>query len=251
MTVKGSVAELQWLNDLATKGWLLQRVQGNWYTFERTTAHYRIFSEYVPTAIETDLMMGDKLFKLLATVPLAHQGIQVVYTGSTVAAMTRIQMVARNAALQLKLTVALRSKWLNLLNSWVLIGLIGLVGLLVSGVQWADWYALLVSLIAILPVIKIGRLHKQVVTLRVQTQQYEDAWRPTMHVFLHHATALDLGQFDALGDWTLVGHSNQGDYWYDLRTLLNQREIQQALHQKLNDSVSVAVVSWLGLATIN
>ncbi|KLD56933.1 hypothetical protein WP50_37420 [Lactiplantibacillus plantarum] len=97
------------------------------------------------------------------------------------------------------------------------------------------------------------RLQNQISQLRRDTEQYDGAWMPTMHVFVSALTAdLDTEEpaLKSLGRWTLVGHSKKGQYWYDLQTLANAAEIKQTLRPFVATDTNVNVLSWLGLAPL-
>nr|WP_236039296.1 hypothetical protein [Lactiplantibacillus plantarum] len=113
---------------------------------------------------------------------------------------------------------------------------------------------LLVGLLAVLGLYRTAhRLQNQISQLRRDTEQYDGAWMPTMHVFVSALTAdLDTEKpaLKSLGRWTLVGHSKKGQYWYDLQTLANATEIKQTLRPFVATDTNVNVLSWLGLAPL-
>mgnify|MGYP004711601347 CR=1 FL=1 len=80
--IKGSQQEVEWLNRLAAKRYLLTRICGNWYQFKRVATAYRVFSEYVPQDVATAMVQEGTAFKVLATIQLQDPDVQVVYTGS-------------------------------------------------------------------------------------------------------------------------------------------------------------------------
>ncbi|WP_236684101.1 hypothetical protein [Lactiplantibacillus plantarum] len=64
------------------------------------------------------------------------------------------------------------------------------------------------------------------------------------------STELDTEKVAGLVAWAYVGKDHHGMYWYDLKTLASAAEIKQSLQPIVGDSVSVSIVSWLGLAPI-
>lgn len=254
MMIKGSKEELQWLNKQAQRGWLLSGVRGNWYEFQATTKRYRLFSEYVTPDVATEMAGRDPIFELLARAQLKDPAIQVIYTGSTQPEVQKARVNSTDAQMQLKLALALRGHLLNVMNIVLFSGL-GLAIILIFTnlfpVSMTTPYLVVWLGCAYIPARAAARIHRQSNALRVQTQQYDGAWKPTMHVFLKNMSAeLDLEKVAELGDWTLVGHDKKGFYWYDLHTLASTTEIKQTLQPVVGPDVDVTVMSWLGLAPI-
>ncbi|AVK64302.1 hypothetical protein C5Z26_09330 [Lactobacillus sp. CBA3606] len=255
--IKGSATELTWLNKMAQKGWLLAGIKGNWYQFTATTAHYRLFSEYVSTEVVPTLTSEAAIFEILATVPLkATPKMQVIYTGSTQPDIQHARVDQQDAQIQLKIVLGMRAHQLNLMNIAVYAGLLMVIALIFSlGVQQSDtviWPVIFIWLALIgFRVLRAKKLQRVANQLRVRTQNYDGAWKPTMHIFLKKMPAdLDVEKVASLGDWMLVGNDKQGTYWYDLHTLASEAEIRTALKPVLPAGVTVYVMSWLGLAPI-
>lgn len=253
-TIKGSTQELHWLNRQAQRGRLLQQVRGNWYQFKPTTAQYQVFSEYVTRTVVTTIAAQNTPFIILTTVQLAKPEIQVIYTATKRAPLQGMRVDRQDAPLQLKIALAQRGHLLNLMNIRLVVGLVFAVILIylnVLGDDAASWCMLGWLIFTFYPAWQASRIHKQVNALRVITQQYDDAWRPTMHVFLKNMpTELDTEKVASLGYWQYVGQDHRGMYWYDLRTLTSATEIKETLQPIVGDSVTISIVSWLGLAPI-
>lgn len=254
--IKGSASELTWLNKLAAKGWLLTRVHGNWYDFEQTAAHYRIFSEYVPNELAPTLAAHEQVFKILATVPLTVAEVQVVYTGSSESDMQQPRVDRQDAPLQLKIALALRTHDLNVMNVFFFVGLVFIISAIFltnDGIPDVVGEVILNSwlLIAVILAVRAIRVHFDVARLRRETQNYDGAWMPTKHVFLKHLAAdLETEKIDSIGTWQLVGHDKKGFYWYDVRSLASDIEIRDAVKAIVPAETTVNVVGALGLAPI-
>lgn len=251
--VKGSPQELTWLNRLAQKGWLFTAVHGGWYEFKAVTATYRIFTEYVPVDVATETT-PQSVFQLLTTVTLNQPAVQVVYSASQHDPLKQADLTLLNDEdTQLKATLGLRSKLLSLADGWT-IGSVILITILLAifrgnGPAWlfkaivGVWFVVCAWL-----VIQILRVHRPAKRLRARLQDYDGAWRPTMHVFLTNMSApLDLDQVGSLGNWRLVGQSKKGAYWYDVQTNASQAEIKQVVQPVVGADVKVDVMSFLGL----
>jgi len=254
--IKGSSTELSWLNKQAAKGWLLTRVHGNWYDFEKTTAHYRIFSEYVPNELAPTLANHEQVFKILATTPLTVADVQVMYTGSPEPKMQQPRVDRQDAPLQLKIALAMRTHDLNVMNVFFFVGLVFIITAIfvtkdsipdnIGELMLSIWL-LIVAVLAIRAI----KVHAIVARLRRQTQNYDGAWMPTKHVFIKHLTTeLETEKVASLGSWQLVGHDKKGFYWYDIRTLASDTEIQNAVKAIVPTEATVSVVGMLGLAPI-
>ncbi|AVK61736.1 hypothetical protein C5Z25_08070 [Lactobacillus sp. CBA3605] len=254
--IKGSATELTWLNKMAQKGWLLAGITGNWYQFTATKAHYRLFSEYVNTEVVTALTGKPAIFEILATVPLKAPKMQVIYTGSTQPEVQQARVDQQDAQIQLKIVLGMRAHQLNLMNIAIYAGLVIIIALLfIMGVQRFDSVfgpIILIELALIgFRALRAKKLQRVANQLRVRTQNYDGAWKPTMHIFLKKMPAdLDVEKLASLGDWMLVGNDKKGTYWYDLHTLASEAEIRAALKPVLPAGVTVNVMSWLGLAPI-
>jgi len=254
--IKGSSKELTWLNKLAAKGWLLTQVHGNWYDFDRTTAHYRIFSEYVPNELVPTLAAHEQVFKVLAAAPLAVAAVQVVYTGSSAPKMQQPRVNRQDAPLQLKIAVAMRAHDLNVMNVFFFVGLVFIITAIFltnDGIPNAVGEVILDTwlLIVVILAIRAIRVHFDVSRLRRETQNYDGAWLPTKHVFLKKLPAeLETEKIDSIGTWQLVGHDKKGFYWYDVRTLASESEVRAAVKTIVPAETTVTVVGTLGLAPI-
>jgi len=252
--IKGSEQELKWLNQMAQRGRLLQKVRGNWYQFKATAEKYRLFSEYVTADVATEIQGEDSPFEELTTLQLNDPDVQVIYTGSTRVTMQQTRVDHHDASLQLKIALAQRGHFLNIMNAIIFVGLGLLIVLIFTNnisENLGGLYVLLWILIGGHPALQASRIHQQSNALRVITQQYDDAWRPTMHVFLKHMPGdLDTEKLASLGAWDFVGKDHKGMYWYDLRTLASEAEIKQAVEAVVDTDVTVTIVSWLGLAPL-
>ncbi|MDG6769458.1 hypothetical protein ACEWFP_11760 [Lactiplantibacillus plantarum] len=253
MAVKGSEQELRWLNQQAQRGQLLRRIRGNWYQFQKTATRYQVFSEYVSGNVATEIDDQHTPFELLTRLQLTKPAVQVIYTGTAQTELQGARVDRQDAPLQLKIALAQRGHLLNVMNIRLVVGLILAVIVISLNVSdnVASWGMLAWLLFTFYPAWQASRLHKQANALRVIMQQYDDAWRPTMHVFLKNmSTELDTEKVAGLGAWAYVGKDHHGMYWYDLKTLASAAEIKQSLQPIVGDSVSVSIVSWLGLAPI-
>ncbi|BDZ29670.1 hypothetical protein RA086_00665 [Lactiplantibacillus sp. WILCCON 0030] len=254
--IKGSAPELTWLNKLAADGWLLTQINGNWYKFERTTAHYRILSEYVPNEVAETLTTHEHVFKVLTKVPLTVAKAQVVYTGSLHPQLQQSRVDHQDAPLELKIAVATRLRYLNEMDIALFMGLVIIIGSIIVtkdgipdavGDSMISIWVLCVAFFAM----QSAKVHTIVARLRRETQNYNGAWRPTNHVFLEHLPAdLDLEKVASLGEWRLVGHDKKGSYWYDVQSLASEIEIRDAVMAIAPKGTTVKVVSFLGLAPI-
>ncbi|MFC6200297.1 hypothetical protein ACFP1L_00135 [Lactiplantibacillus nangangensis] len=254
--IKGSASELIWLNRLAQKGWVITKVHGNWYDFKRTNAHYRIFSEYVPNEIATDMATAhDQIFQVLASVPLAVAPVQVVYSGSTRDEVAQTRVEQHNAPLELKIALAMRSHQLNVMNTFFFVGLAFIIiallithGAIPNEIQ--SWIGTIWLTITAVLALRSSHSHRIARQLRQETQNYDGAWRPTMHVFLKpFLSDLDTDKLASLGHWHLVGHG-KNVYWYDLETLASDEEVRQSVKKIVPADVTVTVMTSLGLAPI-
>lgn len=252
--IKGSAAELNWLNAMVKKGWLLADVHGSRYDFTPTTTNYRLFTEYVPVDVETTATTN-AVFTVLATATLKQPAIKVLYTGTTdPKLLAGIGTVTKDDPLQLKVALGLRNHLWNLVNVWTLgwvvaftVMLMVLVGIQAPG--WAFVVGPIIWLIGVvLGISQIVPIHRQVRQLRRQLQDYDDAWRPTWHIFLYKMPAApDLTPIEDLGAWRLVGQDHHGTYWYDLQTMGNEATIREALQPLLPPHTEIRILSNLGL----
>lgn len=254
VSVKGSASERRWLNRRAQHGWKLTAIHGNWYRFAKTTAKLQIFSEYVPSKLAVPPGSARGPFEVLVTCPINEPDVVVLYSAAAKAThLIKGKVDNGDATLQLKVALALRAHQLNLMNIFFIGGLaivatLGFKGILVEPAL--DWTIALWLAISLCPLLVALRAHRQVVRLRLRTQQYQDAWKPTQHVFLSHMTQeLDVERVKDLGEWTLVGHG-KNVYWYDVRTLASLAEIKQALRPVVGPDVEISVLSFLGLGPI-
>lgn len=259
--IKGSEQELAWLNAQANRRYLLTAIRGNWYQFKKVATRYRIFSEYVPQAVVADLNKHNSVFKVLAKVQVQEPDIQIVYTGSDQPALQQKTVTSGNPKVRLQVALHLRDQAMNTINVSLYAGVFVwgpfLILILRQGNTDLIGVWILLLLIGILAVLGLYRtannLQKQISQLRRDTEQYDGAWLPTMHVFVKGLSAeldTEVPTLKSLGRWTLVGHSKQGLYWYDLQTLATTSEIKQALQPFVSTDTSVDVLSWLGLAPV-
>ncbi|MFC6182392.1 hypothetical protein [Lactiplantibacillus daowaiensis] len=252
--IKGSEAELKWLNQLAKRGWLLKQVRGSRYDFVATTDHYRLFTEYVPVDVDTTVGTS-QLFKVLAIVTLKKPVIQVVYSGTTAPELQSTPVdTTTDDQLRLKVAIGLRERWLNLANIWTLSWVVALtlIIMLLVALQAPPWTYSIGPWIWLLgtlwELLKAHQVHRQVRQLRLRARDNDGAWQPTMHVFLRHMpTTPDLKAVADLGVWSFVGEDHKGTYWYDLRTPASVDEIKQALRPLVPPEAQINVMSWLGL----
>ncbi|WP_301703495.1 hypothetical protein [Lactiplantibacillus plantarum] len=259
--IKGSEQELAWLNAQAQRRYLLMAIHGNWYQFKKVPTIYRVFSEYVPQAIAADMSNSNSAFQVLAQVQVQQPDVKIVYTGSDQPALQQTTMAPIDPKVRLQVALQLRDQAMNTINLSLYAGVVvwGLFLILILHQGDTDligvWMLmLLVGLLAVLGLYRTAhRLQNQISQLRRDTEQYDGAWMPTMHVFVSALTAdLDTEEpaLKSLGRWTLVGHSKKGQYWYDLQTLANAAEIKQTLRPFIATDTNVNVLSWLGLAPL-
>ncbi|AYC72640.1 hypothetical protein Nizo1840_2749 [Lactiplantibacillus plantarum] len=259
--IKGSEQELAWLNAQAQRHYLLMTIHGNWYQFKKVPTIYRVFSEYVPQAIAADMSNGNSAFQVLAQVQVQQPDVQIVYTGSDQPALQHTTMAPTDPKVRLRVALQLRDQAMNTINLSLYAGVVvwGLFLILLLHQGDKDligvWMLLLlVGLLAVLGLYRTAhRLQNQISQLRRDTEQYDGAWMPTMHVFVSALTAdLDTEEpaLKSLGRWILVGHSKKGQYWYDLQTLASATEIKQTLRPFVATDTNVNVLSWLGLAPL-
>ncbi|WP_272524776.1 hypothetical protein [Lactiplantibacillus plantarum] len=259
--IKGSEQELAWLNAQAQRRYLLMAIHGNWYQFKKVPTIYRVFSEYVPQAIAADMSNSNSAFQVLAQVQVQQPDVQIVYTGSDQPALQQTTMAPTDPKIRLQVALQLRDRAMNTINLSLYAGVVvwGLFLILILHRGDTDligvWMLmLLVGLLAVLGLYRTAhRLQNQISQLRRDTEQYDGAWMPTMHVFVSALTAdLDTEKpaLKSLGRWTLVGHGKKGQYWYDLQTLANATEIKQTLRPFVATDTNVNVLSWLGLAPL-
>lgn len=259
--IKGSEQELAWLNAQAQRRYLLMAIHGNWYQFKKVPTIYRVFSEYVPQAIAADMSNSNSAFQVLAQVQVQQPDVQIVDTGSDQPALQQTTMAPTDPKIRLQVALQLHDQAMNTINLSLYAGVVvwGLFLILILHQGDTDligvWMLmLLVGLLAVLGLYRTAhRLQNQISQLRRDTEQYDGAWMPTMHVFVSALTAdLDTEKpaLKSLGRWTLVGHSKKGQYWYDLQTLANAAEIKQTLRPFVTTDTNVNVLSWLGLAPL-
>lgn len=254
--IKGSATELVWLNRLAQKGWVLTKVHGNWYDFKKTNAHYRIFSEYVPNEVAADMAAAhDQVFQVLASTPLVVAPVQVVYSGSTRAEVAQTRVEQHNAPLELKIALAIRSHQLNVVSTFFYTGLVFIIiAIFVTHdaipYEVQSWMGTIWLVITAVLALRSSRSHRIARQLRQETQNYEGAWQPTMHVFLKpFLTDLDTDKLESLGHWHLVGHG-KNVYWYDVETEASDAEVRQSVQKVVPANVTVTVVTSHGFAPI-
>lgn len=254
--IKGSEQELKWLNKLAKRGWCLAGIHGNWYRFKHVRTTFRIFSEYVPSELVTEITKATQIFQVLATVQVKKPDIQVVYTGSDQPEVIQTQVSPGDPKMRLDVALGMRDKAMNTINLLIFLGVV-FFGALIFMMQNGNQLLMiqLYMLVGIYVLFRFWRsaknLQQQIVVLRRETRDYDGAWMPTMHVYIEPLTAeLDTEALKSLGRWRLVGHSRKGGYLYDLQTLASESEIKQVLRPVVLNEATVNVVSWLGLAPI-
>ena len=259
--IKGSEQELKWLNALATRHYLLTEIRGNWYHFKQVDTTYRVFSEYVAHPVAAMIGETKGAFKVLAQVTVTDSDVQIVYTGSDQPVPQTTTLTSGDPQVRLQVALHIRDQAMNTINLSLYAGVFvwGLLLVLICQQGATDlmglWMLfLLVGLWAVLRLYRTAHsLQAQIDQLRRDTQQYDGAWMPTMHVFITTLTTeLDVEDpaLKSLGRWTLVGHSQQGLYWYDLQTLASESEIRTSLRPFVLTDAKVNVLSWLGLAPV-
>ncbi|MCT0162305.1 hypothetical protein [Lactiplantibacillus pentosus] len=259
--IKGSEQELTWLNSLAARHHLLTGIHGNWYQFKKVEPTYRVFSEYVAQDVSTTVTDRNSAFQVLTTVPVKGANVDVIYTGSDQPSLQQTKLAPSDPQMRLKVALQLRDQAMNTINLSLYAGVIvwGLFLVFLIQRQQLDllgpWLLLLlVGLLAILGLYRIsGRLQSQISQLRRETEQYDGAWMPTMHVFVSPLAAeldVEVPELKSLGRWTLVGHDKRGKYWYDVQTLASTAEIKQVIQSVTADQVHIDIFSWLRLAPV-
>ncbi|MFC6181079.1 hypothetical protein [Lactiplantibacillus daowaiensis] len=251
--LKGSAAEQRWLSRQAQHGWQLTAIDGYRYQFTAMTQPQVLRAEYVPA---TTVRAMTDLFAGLVTYQFKQPAVAVVY--APVNATARV--VTADASQRLAVYRHARDVAINWLNGWV-VGLWLLMCAAVIGSAQGQssviWTTLLVGGLSIAAVLMlIGMLvgghaaltcHRQVRALIQQTGDTKNTWQPTFHIFFQHqAQVPDTEKLAPLGKWLLTMHNQQGDYWFDVRTSLNQHELQTEL-KKVMQHQDFKVVSWLGL----
>ncbi|RRK10888.1 hypothetical protein D1831_04845 [Lactiplantibacillus garii] len=258
--IKGSKQELAWLNRMAQRHYLLVDIWNSWYHFKRVTTTYHLFSEYVPTDLVPEMAKANQMFKVLATYEVSNPDIQVVYTGTDQTVST--QVTPGDPQMRLKVGLRMRDQALNTVNVTIysVVGFWAVLLFLVISQGGSNldtgmtlWF--LTIMIAGVAVFRLyhsaKKLQDQIVILRRDTNDYDGAWMPTMHVFVSPLTAdLDTSALKSLGRWSLVNRTNKGAYWYDLQTLASEAEIKTSLKPYVEPDSKVSVVSWLGLAPL-
>lgn len=254
--IKGSEQELKWLNKLAKRGWCLAGIHGNWYRFKHVRTTFRIFSEYVPSELVTEITKANRIFQVLATVQVKKPDIQVVYTGSDRPEVIQAQVSPGDLKMRLDVALGMRDKTLNTMNVFIFLG-VGFLGVLPFLLQndnqlvLFQLYILFALCVLLCFWLSAKNLQKQIVILRRETRDYDGAWMPTMHVYIEPLPAeLDTEALKSVGRWRLVGHTRKNGYSYELQTLASESEIKQVLRPVVPSEATVYVVSWLGLAPI-
>ncbi|WP_318767376.1 hypothetical protein [Lactiplantibacillus carotarum] len=257
--IKGSAQELAWLNRLAARKYLLVGIWNSWYHFKRVDQPYRIFSEYVASDLVTEMTKSDHLFKVLATYHVTEPDIQVVYTGTADAAVQKSRVAPGDPEMRLQVGLHMRDQALNTVNVFIysVVAVWGLLLILAlnrgGDVGLSVWGLTLVGagLVVLRLYLAAKQLQKQIVILRRDTNSYDGAWMPTMHVFIDPLKAdLDTAPLKDLGRWSLVGRGKHGTYWYDLQTLASESEIKASIKPYVAPTTQVNVISWLGLAPL-
>ncbi|WP_338209550.1 hypothetical protein [Lactiplantibacillus paraxiangfangensis] len=259
--IKGSKEELAWLNREAKRHYLLVGIWNSWYHFKRVTTTYQIFSEYVSTDFVPELAKANQQFKVLATYEVSNPDIQVVYTGTDQAVVTKV--LPGDPQMRLKVGLRMRDQAMNTVNVvlYSAVAFLGIVMFLVLNIDDANrgenamtiWFfaAVIIGVVVFRLYRAAKQLQDQIVILRRDTENYDGAWMPTMHVFIDPLTTdLDTEALKSLGRWSLVNQTSKGAYWYDLQTLASASDIKASLKPYTTPTTHVSVVSWLGLAPL-
>ncbi len=253
--LKGSAAEVAWLNHQADAGYQLTAIHGCTYQFEATPTAKHVVAEYLP---KTTLDLMTPVFKPFATY-VFHDDLAVVYSPVT----PEQRVVNDDAQYRLAAYRHARDVALNWLNGWVLaIWLLMSAAIVLSSQLQATpllTRILLTSLglgagLIVLGIVIGARAalscHREVCRLIQVTGDDQDTWKPTFHVLFKHQAALpDTEQWADLGQWQLTMQNQQGDYYFDLRTTLSELEIRRTIAKLVADK-DFTVMSWLGLYSI-
>ena len=253
--LKGSAAEVAWLNRQATHGYQLTAIHGLTYQFKAVPRAYQLIAEYLP---QTTFQAMTTVFHPLASYTL-HDDMAVVYS-----AVTPEQRVVNNDQ-QYRLTVYRHARdiALNWLNGWVLVVWLAMSATIVISSQLQATplltRLLLLGLTIGAALMIIGiitgcraaiRCHREVCRLIRVTGDDHEAWKPTFHVLFKHQPAVpDTDCWDDLGQWQLALHNQRGDYYFELKTTLSELEINNTLAQRLSKQ-DFTVMSWLGLYVV-
>lgn len=252
--LKGSAAEIKWLNRQAQRGHKLSGINGNHYQFVEDAQASPVMAEYMPT--KTLAAMAE-MFHPQAQYEFGKPDIAVAY--SPIAPQQR--MVTSDHKYRLKVNREARSQALNWMNGlviaiWLLLSFATILSAKANGSAHAMTaqlgLAMLIGTGLMFVAIAICgraalRAHHQVCELIRLTGDDEDAWKPTFHVIFKHQRDLpDVSRFEALGKWHLSMQNDHGEYFFDLRTNLNEEEIKNALLKMIKQQ-DFTVMSWLGL----
>ncbi|WP_047999060.1 hypothetical protein [Lactiplantibacillus herbarum] len=251
--LRGSIAEVAWLNQQAARGQQLVAIRGLTYQFKSVSTAPQLTAEYLPkTTLQT--MAPD--FQPVASHIFHVDDLAVAYSQIT----ENQRVVTNDEPYRLAVYRHARDVALNWLNGWVLSVWLFISAVIVLSSQ-LQATPLLTRLLLIVLAVSAGamvvgasvavlaavRCHREVCRLIRLTGDDRDAWKPTFHIWFKHQTSTpDTERLEALGTWQLTMHNQRGDYYFDLKTLLSEQEIKQTL-AKLVAQQDFVVMSWLGL----
>lgn len=253
--LKGSAAEVAWLNRQAAWGYQLTAIHGLSYQFKEVPQARQLIAEYMP---QTTLQAMTTVFQPLTSYTF-HDDMAVVY--STVAPKQRV--VNNDQQYRLAVYRHARDVALNWLNGWVLVVWLMMSATIVISSQ-LQATPLLTRLLLLGLALGAGvmvagiivgvrtaiRCHREVCRLIRITGDNHETWKPTFHVlFKHQHAAPDTTCWDDLGSWQLALHNQRGDYYFELKTTLSELEITNTLAQRFSKQ-DFSVVSWLGLYVV-
>ncbi|CAM3240502.1 hypothetical protein [Lactiplantibacillus plajomi] len=251
--LKGSAAETAWLNHQAANGYQLTAVHGLSYQFQPAQNVRSLEAEYLPPEVLQEMQT---VFQPLTTYTFNDDRMAVAYVETPAAKrVVTDDDHYRLAVYRRAREVALN--WMNgaVIGSWLLmcLGLFAGAKLAAAPVITALlWSLFAAGAVTILLAIIIGgtaamRFHRQVKRLIRLTGEDDGTWKPTFHViFKHQSQAPDTEPWAELGSWRMAMQNQHGDYYYNLKTTLNENEIRTALAKMVNQK-DFAVMSWLGL----
>ncbi|AVK64592.1 hypothetical protein C5Z26_10935 [Lactobacillus sp. CBA3606] len=254
--LKGSVAELRWLNRQGQHGWQLTQVSGWRYHFSKQPIVAPILTEYVTTPTLTELVAAAQP---VATYQFDQLGLAVVYFK----AGPQQRTIMTDAPERLIVMRKAREQALNRLNAWavgiwllmcfavILAGQTQLTAALVQRILSGVAVGTVVMLVGIVTgSLTAGRYHRQVRRLIQLTGDDQGTWKPTFHVLFHHQAQMPaVDQLAELGTWQLAMQNKAGDYYFDLQTNLSELEIKNSLLKMIKNQ-DFTVMSWLGLYPI-
>ena len=253
--LKGSAAEVAWLNRQAARGYQLTAIHGLTYQFAPVPQARQVIAEYLP---QPTLQAMTTVFPSLVSYTF-HNDMAVVY--STVTPEQRV--VNDDQRYRLAVYRHARDIALNWLNGWVLVIWLAMSATIVISSQIRAT-PLLTRLLLVGLAIGAGlmvagiiagcraaiRCHREVCRLIRVTGDDRDAWKPTFHVLFKHQPAIpDTACWEDLGQWQLALHNQRGDYYFELKTTLSELEINNTLAQRFSKQ-DFTLMSWLGLYVV-